>query len=57
MEMLGALCLETGDEPAETSWVRINRQTNVGVVAIGACYRLLDLEEVVEKAFLRQPGH
>lgn len=57
MEMLGALCLETGDEPAETSWVRINRQTNVGVVAICACYRLLDLEEVVEKAFLRQPGH
>ena len=50
------LCLETNDDAAETLWVRINRQTNVGDVAMGACYRLLDLEEEVEEAFFRQSG-
>ena len=50
------LCLETGSEPAEALWVRINRQPNVGDVVMGACYRLLDLEEGVEEAFFRQLG-
>lgn len=45
------LCLETVDKPAKSLRVRINRQTNMGNVVMGACYRLLGLEEEVEEAF------
>ncbi|GAB0207491.1 hypothetical protein GRJ2_003214800 [Grus japonensis] len=48
------LCLGMGQEPAESSWVKISRQTNMGAVVLGICYRLPDQEEVVDEAFFKQ---
>lgn len=45
------LCLGMADKPAESLWVRIRGQTNVGNIAVGVCYRLPDQGD---KAFFRQ---
>ena len=42
-----------GDEPTESLWVMINRQTNVDNTVVGVCYRPPDQEEV-DEAFFRQ---
>ena len=31
------LCLGTGDEPAESSWMRVKGQTNVGDIGVDVC--------------------
>lgn len=47
------LCLGMGDEPDECLWDRISRQTNMGNIVMGVCYRQHDQEEV-DEAFYRQ---
>ena len=36
------LCLGMGDEPTESLWDRISRQTNMGNIVMAVCYRLHD---------------
>jgi len=47
------LCLEMYDEPVESLWVRISRQTNVCGVVVHTCCRLPDQAEA-DEAFCRQ---
>jgi len=35
-------CLGMDDEPAESSWVRVSRQVNIGDVVMAVCYSLPD---------------
>ena len=48
------LCLETYDEPVESLWVRISRQTNVYDIVVGICCRLPDQAEEVDEAAFTQ---
>lgn len=48
------LCLGMGDKPAESLWVRVSRQTNMGNVVVGGCYIPSDWKEVDEAFFSGQ---
>lgn len=42
------LCQEMNDEPTEGLWVRIKKETSMGNVVVGICYRPPDQEEADE---------
>ena len=43
------LCLGIDDKPVKSLWVR--RQTNIGDVVVGVCYRLPQQEEEADEPF------
>lgn len=39
------------DEPAESLWVSITEQTNMGDILVAVCYRWYEQEEQTDEAF------
>lgn len=42
------------DEPNESLWIRLKKQSSMGDIVVSVCYRLTGQDELVHKVFYRQ---